>query len=335
MRKITFLLVLSIIFNSCNNKDFYVIEGHTQGTTYKIIYEGEFENLGDEVDSVLHDFDLSLSTYIPNSIISKFNKCDASVFVDKYFIDMYNEALRVYDISDGAFDITIAPIVNAYGFGFTDKQKVVDSLLIDSLLQFVGMGKVSLSRNKLIKKYSQTMIDGNAIAQGQSVDIVCEYLETKGINNYLVDIGGELKAKGKKYGHNWIIGIDKPIEGNMEEGKDIQVKLSVADIAVATSGDYRKFYIEDGKRYGHSINPKTGLPARQNVLSVTIITDKCITADAVATACMVLGFERSKKIIEENPELEAYFIYVDENGKSKVYYTKGVEKYFEGKARGN
>jgi thiamine biosynthesis lipoprotein len=173
------------------------------------------------------------------------------------------------------------------------------------------------------------MLDPNALAQGQSVDVICDFLLSKGIKNYLVDIGGEVKVKGKKYKNLWLVAVDKPIDGNMEEGKDIQVKLFITDIALATSGDYRKFYVEDGKKYSHSINPKTGLPARQNILSVTIFAQSCITADAIATACMVSGFEKSLQILKENPELEAYFIYVDNHGKTKVFYTKGVEKYLK------
>jgi len=265
MKKTLLFLLTILVFSSCQDKDFYVIKGFTQGTTYKIIYQGAQNDLGAEVDSVLHDFDMSLSTYAPNSIISRINKDEGNVTLDNYFMDMFVEADRVYRKTDGAFDITIAPIVNAYGFGFTDKSAKIDSTLIDSLLQYVGMKKVKINAENTIQKQQGIMLDGNAIAQGQSVDVICEFLESKGIQNYLVDIGGELKVKGKKYDNLWVIGVDEPIEGNMTAGENIQVKLYVTDIAVATSGNYRKFYIEDGIKYSHSINPKTGFPAKQNI----------------------------------------------------------------------
>lgn len=329
MKKVFLFILTIIIFSSCQDKDFYVIKGFTQGTTYKIIYQGAQNDLGAEVDSVLHDFDMSLSTYAPTSIISRINNDEKDVILDKYFIDMFVEADRIYKKTDGAFDITIAPIVNAYGFGFTDKSARIDSTLIDSLLQYVGMNKVKVTDDNKIQKMQGLMLDGNAIAQGQSVDVICKFLESKGIYNYLVDIGGELKVKGKKYDNLWVIGVDEPIEGNMTAGENVQVKLYVTDIAVATSGNYRKFYVEDGIKYSHSINPKTGFPAKQNILSVTIFAKNAITADALATSCMIMGLEKSKIMIENSPDLEAYFIYVDKNGKTKVYYTKGVEKYLE------
>ncbi len=329
MKKVFLFILTIIIFSSCQDKDFYVIKGFTQGTTYKIIYQGAQNDLGAEVDSVLHDFDMSLSTYAPTSIISRINNDEKDVILDKYFIDMFVEADRIYKKTDGAFDITIAPIVNAYGFGFTDKSARIDSTLIDSLLQYVGMNKVKVTDDNKIQKMQGLMLDGNAIAQGQSVDVICKFLESKGIYNYLVDIGGELKVKGKKYDNLWVIGVDEPIEGNMTAGENVQVKLYVTDIAVATSGNYRKFYVEDGIKYSHSINPKTGFTAKQNILSVTIFAKNAITADALATSCMIMGLEKSKIMIENSPDLEAYFIYVDKNGKTKVYYTKGVEKYLE------
>lgn len=324
-----FLLSLTVIllFSSCKDKDFYVINGFTQGTTYKIIYQGNFPHMASNIDSVLHDFDMSLSTYVPQSIISQINKEQKNVTLDKYFIDMFNESQRVNKITNGAFDITVAPLVNAYGFGFTEKNDEIDKRFIDSLLQYVGMNKIKISPDNKIEKQKGVMLDGNAIAQGQSVDVIASYLETLGIKNYLVDIGGELKVKGRKYGKLWVVGLDKPVEGNMNEGENIQTKLYISDIAVATSGDYRKFYIENGIKYSHSINPKTGMPARQNILSATIFAQKCITADAMATACMVMGFDKSIELLQQNPELGAYLIYTDKQGNTKVYYTKGIEKY--------
>jgi len=178
----------------------------------------------------------------------------------------------------------------------------------------------------LIKDDPGISLSGNAIAQGQADDRVCAYLETQNIKNYLVEIGGELRVKGLKYGMKWKVGIDKPIERNDIAGKELQTILAITNKAMATSGNYRKFYIKDGKKYSHSIDPKTGYPAYQNILSATVLADDCISADAYATACMVSGLKKSIKIIEDDPTLEAYFVYADESGKMKVYYSKAVEK---------
>ncbi|MCD4792969.1 MAG: FAD:protein FMN transferase [Bacteroidales bacterium] len=327
MKRYNYLIILIIILlSSCGQKqEFYKIEGETQGTKYSILFEGKYDNLKKEVDSVLHAFDMSLSNYEPTSIISQVNQSN-NVEVDDLFKEMFYKAKEVTEQSDGAFDITLGPIINAYGFGYEEIETEIDSILIDSLLEFVGMNKVRIENNILIKDDVRIKISGNAIAQGQAVDIVSAYIETKGIKNYMVEIGGELKVKGLKYGKKWIIGIDKPIEGNDVAGQELQTILALTDKAMATSGNYRKFYIKDGKKYSHSINPKTGYPSYQNILSATVLAEDCMSADAYATACMVSGLEKSIKIIESDPALDAYFVYSDaETGEMKVYYTKAVE----------
>lgn len=327
MKNKIFTLSLFLISTllSCNNKEYFKIEGLTQGTSYTIIYQGMKNSvLKSDIDSVLADFDMSLSTYNKNSVISRINSGETDVVTDKYFKDMFEEAKKINKISKGAFDITVAPLVNAWGFGFTEIEEKPDSALIDSLLKYVGMSNISLKNGIIKKKYKQVMLDGSAIAQGQSVDIISVFLEKKGINDYLVEIGGELKAKGKKFGRNWIIGVDKPVEG-LDKGEDIQVKIELDNKALATSGNYRQFYVEDGKKYSHSINPKTGYPASQNILSATIITDKCISADAYATACMVLGLDKSIEMINNIEGLDAYLIYSDEKAEMKVYFTEGIK----------
>lgn len=326
MKKIIAISVISILLFSCGeNAEFYKIEGETQGTTYHIMYKGLHPNLKNEVDSILYDFDMSLSTYEPNSIISQINQ-GKHVELDKHFKDMYYKAKEVTEKSDGAFDITVGPLINAYGFGYGESETVIDSTLIDSLLQYVGMDKIKIEMNYIVKEDPHIQISGNAIAQGQSVDIVSDYFESKGINDYMVEIGGELKVKGLKYGQKWRVGIDKPIEGNNIAGEDLQTILAITDKAMATSGNYRRFYIKDGKKYSHSINPKTGYPAYQNILSATILADDCMTADAYATACMVSGLDKSIEMIENDPTLDAYFVYSDEDtGEMQVYYTKAVK----------
>ena len=327
MKQILFSLsILSIILFSCGEStEFYKIEGDTQGTTYHIMFEGKQANFKQGVDSVLRDFDMSLSTYEPNSIISQINQGN-NIEVDKYFKQMYYKAKEVTEKSAGAFDITIGPIINAYGFGYEEAETVIDSMLIDSLLQYVGMSKIKIELDYLVKENELIKLSGNAIAQGQAVDVVCEYLETKGIENYMVEIGGELKVKGLKYNAKWRVGIDKPIEGNEIAGQELQTILEITDRAMATSGNYRRFYIKDGKKYSHSIDPKTGYPSYQNILSATVLADDCMSADAYATACMVSGLDKSIEMIENDPTLDAYFVYSDkETGEMKVYYSEAVE----------
>ncbi|NPA66989.1 MAG: FAD:protein FMN transferase [Chlorobi bacterium] len=318
---------LSILFFACNNsKDFYKIAGETQGTTYHMIYEGEHPNLKKQVDSLLQVFDMSMSTYEPYSVISKVNRGN-NVEVDELFTQMFNKAAEVTEHSGGAFDITVGPLINAYGFGYGKQETKIDSALIDSLLQFVGMDKVKIVNNRLVKEDDRIQLSGNAISQGQAVDFIAKFFREQGIENYMIEIGGELAVKGLKDGKKWRVGIDKPYEGNDVAGQDLQTVLAITDKAVATSGNYRKFYVKDGKKYSHSIDPRTGYPAFQNILSATIIADDCMTADAYATACMVSGLEKSKEIIQNNPDLEAYFVYSDEEtGEYKVWFTDAVKK---------
>jgi thiamine biosynthesis lipoprotein len=302
--------------------------GFIQGTTYHITYESKSgRNLQPEFDSLLAAFDRSLSIYLPSSLISRINQNDPAVEADEKFMAVFNKSNEVWKETGGAFDITVAPLVNAWGFGFT-AASATDSAAIHGLLQYVGMDKVTLSGKKIIKAHPNVMLDVNAIAQGYSVDLVSEYLESLGIKNYMVEIGGEVRVRGRNdKGNYWHIGIDKPVEGNMIPGKDLQVILQLNRRSLATSGNYRKFYEKDGIKYAHTINPATGFPAMSNLLSATIIADDCMTADAYATACMVFGLEKSIDFLGKHTFLEAYLIYSDENGEFKVFSTPGFEKY--------
>jgi thiamine biosynthesis lipoprotein len=309
--------------------EYQIIHGNTQGTTYNMTYEyNKGEDLKPEIDSILHDFDMSLSTYDPVSIISRINQNDSTVEIDTQFKEVFLEAKRVNEATGGVFDITVAPLVNAWGFGFAPGADV-DSAMIDSLLQFVGMDKVRLSGNKILKDLPQLMLDVNAIAQGYSVDVVSTYLEEMGIENYLVEIGGELKCKGlNPKGEDWKIGIDRPQDGNLVPGKNMQAVVAIKGKSLATSGNYRKFYEKDGIKYAHSIDPRTGYPVLSKLLSATLITDNCITADAYATAFMVMGLEKSIEFIKSgNEPLDAYLIYSDDEGNFRVYSTPGMKKH--------
>jgi len=309
-------------------KEYKKIGGNIQGTTYHITYEyNKNKDLQPAIDKLLHEFDMSLSTYIPNSIISRMNRNDPTVEADELFTEVFIKSKEVYIDTHGAFDITVAPIINALGFGFT-KGRDIDSSLIDSLLQFVGMEKVKLEGRKIVKTNPLVMLDVNALAQGYSVDLVCRFLDKKKCHNYIVEIGGEIRAKGiNAKGEKWRVGIDKPIEGNMEEGMMLQAILSVSGKSLATSGNYRKFYIKNGKKYAHIINPKTGYPVLSNLLSTSVLADDCITADAYATALMVFGLEKSIVFLNSHSALAAMLIYSDEKGNYKIYTTENMKSF--------
>lgn len=321
-------VLLAVWIYDAPELEYQKISGETQGTTYNITVEyKKGEDLKAEIEDVLSDFDMSLSTYEPTSIISRVNSNDEDVGLDEKFIRVFNEAHEVYQSTGGAFDITVAPIVNAWGFGFTPGMDV-DSALIDSLLMYVGMDKVNLADNKIVKDDPSVMLDVNAIAQGYSVDVMAEFLDSKKINNYLVEIGGELRCKGKNpKGSDWKIGIDRPEEGNITPGAKLQAVIALKTKSLATSGNYRKFYEMDGIKYAHSIDPKTGYPVLSRLLSATVLADECITADAYATAFMVMGLEKSIEFLSAQEDLEAYLVYSDEEGNYMVYTTPGMREH--------
>lgn len=330
MKQIFIFLLLVLITVGCERYETF--NGFTQGTTYHIIYQkkGLFaiapEKMKREVDSLLAEFDLSLSSYVPGSIISRINENDPGVVADPYFIEVFKKSKEVWLDSDGAFDITVGPLVNAWGFGPEGKEEM-DSAKVDSLLRFVGMDKVHLKGKKLVKGLPEMKLDVNAIAQGYSVDIVCKFLDEKGIANYLVEIGGELRTRGtKKNGVLWKVGVDKPFDYNFMPGENLQVILQLKDCSMATSGNYRKFFEKDGVKYSHSIDPKSGYPVMDRLLSATIVAEDCMTADAYATACMIMGLDKSIEFISEKKGLEAYFIYSGDNGVFKTWETWNFEK---------
>jgi thiamine biosynthesis lipoprotein len=306
------------------------IAGEAQGTTYHITWLSDKSfNFKQEVDSLLKGIDLALSTYVPTSIISRINKNEIGVLVNNYFRDVFNKALEVSEKTGGAFDITVAPVINAWGFGFTKKAEV-DSAMIDTLLQYVGFKRVWLEDSMIVKAKPQVMLDFNAIAQGYSVDVLAAFLESKGITNYLVELGGEVKAKGEKEdGEYWKVGIDKPSE-TLTEGRPLQAVVKLRNRALATSGNYRKYYEENGQKYSHIIDPHTGYPAKHHLLSATVIAPDCMTADAYATAFMVMGLEKAKRFLTENAalDLDVFFIY-NENSVWKTYTSETAKEWIE------
>jgi thiamine biosynthesis lipoprotein len=323
-------LFLALILSGCstgNSGAWLKISGYTQGTTYNITYQDpDSTDYRDRLEELLAEFDQSLSTYIPSSIVSRMNQGMPDVMADDYFRTCFQAAEEVYGATGGAFDITVAPVVNAWGFGFTERSRV-DSTLIDSLLQFVGMDKVSLRNNELVKEKKGMMLDMNAIAQGYAVDVLAEFFDTEKIKNYLVEIGGEVRTKGKnRFGLDWRIGIDKPIEGLQLPGVQMQAIVQISGKSLATSGNYRRFYEEDGIKYSHTLDPSTGYPVQHGLLSATVVTDDCMRADAYATAFMVMGYEKARRFLEEHTNLDAFLIYNNEAGEYGVWYTAGMEK---------
>ena len=323
-------LVLALLLNGCsagNGGAWLKISGYTQGTTYNITYQDpDSTDYQEELEKLLREFDQSLSTYEPSSLVSRMNQGIPDVIADDYFRNCFRAAEEVYLASDGAFDITVAPLVNAWGFGFTERSRV-DSALIDSLLQFVGMDKVSLQENKLVKETEGIMLDMNAIAQGYAVDVLAGFFEEKDIENYLVEIGGEVRTSGKnRFGLDWRIGIDKPIDGLQLPGVQMQAIVQISGRSLATSGNYRRFYEEDGIKYSHTIDPSTGYPVQHGLLSATVVASDCMRADAYATAFMVMGYEKARSFLEKHTYLEAYLIYNDEKGDYRVWYTAGMKK---------
>ena len=301
--------------------------GFTQGTTYHFIYESpKGEDFQKELEAELEEFNQSLSNYHSTSVISKMNHNDSTVKADLLFETCFMKAMEISAITDGAFDLTVGLLVNAWGFGFEDAQKV-DSKTIDSLMQYVGYHKIKLENGKLVKSHPNIKIDVNAIAQGYAVDVIAQWLEEKQIENYMVEIGGELRVKGiNDKGTLWQIGIDKPIDGSSETDRELQNIVSLDNMSLSTSGNYRKFYEKEGIKYSHTIDPKTGYPVQHNLLSASVAAIDCMTADAFATAFMVLGLEKSIELANKLDYLEVYFIYSDSTSQYRVYASEGFQK---------
>lgn len=301
------------------------IEGQAQGTTYHITYYDSLNrNLQPEIEKILQDFDKSVSTYLPSSIISRINKNEKDVRVDKYFVTCFNKAKEIWKSTDGAFDPTVYPLVNAWGFGPGKKQKI-EKHIIDSILQFVGFNLIELKGNRVVKKDSRVALDFNAFAQGYSVDVVSDFLKSKGIRSFLVEIGGELYANNvKPNGDMWTAGIEKPID-NKESANPLKAYAKLSNMAIATSGNYRRFVVEEGIKYHHHLDPKTGYPSKNNLLSASVFSDACISSDANATAILVMGLEKAKLFLRAHPELKAYLIYSDDKGNYQIYQTPGLE----------
>ncbi len=299
--------------------------GQTQGTTFSVKYlDKQGRNMQREVDSLLVVFSNALSTYIPESEISRFNREALHKYESPFFYPVLLKSKEVFKATGGAFDPTIGPIVNAWGFGPEGPQTPNDGQ-VDSLLHIVNFDSIFFDSVAVCKMMKGMQLDFNAIAQGYSVDVVADFLKAKGIEHMFVEIGGEAYAKGyNERGHHWRIGINTPSE-DQEEQKQVQAVVSLNNQSIATSGNYRRFYEKDGVKYAHTISPVTGRPVQHSLLSTSVFAPDCMTADAYATAFMVIGLEKAKEILAKEEGLDAYFIYSDANGKIQTWTSPGMK----------
>lgn len=301
--------------------DLVSFAGQTMGTTYSIKYlDEEHRNFKQGIDSLLEVFNQSLNHYLPDSEISRFNREDTFYFQLPYFYPVLEKSKEVYESTGGAFDPTVAPLVNAWGFG-PDTTQTPSKAKVDSLLQYIGFDKITFNQEYVAKTEAGVQLNFSAIAKGYGVDVVARYLADQGIKNLMVEIGGEVVARGVNAQHDvWRIGINNP-----DQPGRLTAAVALDDQAIATSGDYMNFYEKEGKRYAHTLNPATGYPVEHTALSVSVVADDCMTADAYATAFMVLGLEKARQVLEKNPSLDAYIIY-DENGQNKTFMTKRLKE---------
>lgn len=298
-------------------------EGMVFGTVYNITYQYD-SDIKQDIEAELQKVDNSLSPFNKTSIISKVNR-NENPKVDAMFTEVFNLAAKVSSETGGAFDITVAPLVNMWGFG-TKQFHRPDKESVDSLMRFVGFHKVSLRDGHVVKSDPRIQLDCSAIAKGYGCDVVARYLRSKGIKNFMIEIGGEVVTSGQNEKQlPWKIGVTKPTDDSLQDNQELQTILNVTDKAMATSGNYRNFYIDGGRKLAHTIDPHTGYPVQHSLLSSTVIASDCATADAYATSFMVLGVEKAKEVLSRHPELMAYFIYSDKNGKMNVWFSPALK----------
>lgn len=330
MRYLFLLLTVPLFFEGCKSpKQEVSFTGMAQGTYYAITYyDEEGRNLQPEIEDFFREFDISASIYLPGSVISRFNNNDSTVVADDIFIAVFNASQQISEETDGAFDITTMPLTNAWGFGFTDSAKMTPEL-IDSLISLVGYQNVKLEDRRLIKTNPDIMLDYNAIAQGYSADLIGDMLKSKGITDYLVDVGGEVVGHGSKpNGKPWRVGIEIPTE-NAGDARNVESVVVLNNNSLATSGNYRKFFMKDGVKYSHTIDPKTGFPVNHTLLSVSVLAKDGMSADGYATAFMVMGLEKGKEFLKNRPDLEAHFIYSMPDGSYGTWTSPGLEKVIQ------
>ena len=322
MKRILYLFLFCFLFMSCR-QTYQEEKGIIFGTFYQVKYQSD-TLLTEKIKAELATFDLSLNPFNPNSILSKVNR-NEEVDVDQWFTTVFNKAMEVSEQSNGLFDVTAAPLINLWGFGF-EQFDSISPTIVDSLMTFVGYKKIRLEGRHIVKDDPRIMLNFSAIAKGYACDVIAALLEREGIENYMVDIGGEITAKGKNAkGICWRIRIHEPNDDTfiMKNTFNEVIQLCGKN-GMATSGNYRNYYIKDGKRYAHIIDPTTGYPAEQNILSATIIAPDCMTADAYATAFMVMGVDDACRMAEQIPEIAYYIIYTGDDGFTRIKYSDGM-----------
>ena len=321
---LAFLVIGTVIIVSRQQSTPYQHDrGMVFGTVYHITYQSS-KSLQKDIEAELAKVDASLSPFNKRSIITAVNE-NRDTVVNKMFSDVFALAMKISDSTNGAFDITVAPLVNAWGFGF--KGGAMPSRhQVDSLKALVGYHKVSLTNGRVSKTDPRIMLDCSSIAKGYGCDVVAKFLSAKGIDNYMVEIGGEIVTRGiSEKRLPWKIGVTKPTDDSLNVNQEIQTIINVTDKAMATSGNYRNFYYKNGRKYAHTIDPSTGYPVQHNILSSTVIADDGATADAYATAFMVMGLDKAKTILSRHPELMAYFILASDDGTNKVWFSPSMK----------
>ena len=293
------------------------------GTTFTVTYQCD-SDMSQSIKAELLKVDYSLSPFNKESVITAINN-NEDVKPDKMFMDVFQLAMDVSRETDGAFDITVAPLVNAWGFGFKSGEKPT-ARQVDSLRHIIGYQKISVDHGKIRKQDPRMMLDCSAIAKGYGTDVVANFLRSRGVKNFMVEIGGEIVTCGVNPERlPWKVGVIKPEDDSLSVSHELQTILNVTDIAMATSGNYRNFYYQGGKKYAHTIDPKTGYPVQHNILSATVLAKTCAQADAYATSFMVMGLDKAQKVLERHPEMMVYFIYDDGQGKNAVWFSPSLK----------
>ena len=325
--QVPFLVLLIVgtvlIIRQQRNMPYQKYSDFVFGTTFTVSYQCD-SDMNQSIKAELMKVDASLSPINKASLITAINN-NEDVTPDKMFMDVFQLAMDVSRETNGAFDITVAPLVNAWGFGFKSGEKPT-AKQVDSLRQIIGYQKVSLVDGKIRKQDPRMMLDCSAIAKGYGTDVVANFLRSRGVKNFMVEIGGEIVTCGVNPSRvPWKVGVIKPTDDSLNVSHEVQTVLNVTDIAMATSGNYRRFYYKDGKKFAHTIDPATGYPVQHNILSATVLAKTCATADAYATSFMVLGLDGARKVLERHPELMAYFIYDDGQGNNAVWFSPSLK----------
>lgn len=343
VKPVFLLFAITVLIVSCSKPEAklqkFTLDGRVQGTYYHIVYyhfddkAATQKNLLTQagiqhgIDSIFKAIDETLSLWNPNSILSKVND-NKETLLNQIFIDNFNSAMAFSELTDGDFDITVAPLIKAYGFANEKGSKPTDRQA-DSLLQYIGYKKVQIKNRRLEKQYPQTQLDFNAIAQGYTTDCISKYLSAHNITSHIVDVGGEVYASGKKPdGQQWRVAIEQPSD-SIDAPRRYNTLVRLENQSIVTSGNYRKYTIENGIKYTHTINPHTGKPAKHTLLSVSVTAPTSTEADALATAFMVMGMEKAEQFMVKHPEYQAVFIYCDKDGKTKTKISETLKSKIE------